>query len=231
MVQGPSTSGTFKFVLDDDEPDARSLLEAVGEDNYLTFKLLCISWTALLCDSPLELKTPKQIRRFIKDFCADPLGVIAHFDDLCHRLETYLTVDDIGQDISIPLYDEFCKTPVFREFARFNDERQPIHLRYLQSFLYFGKKVAYTNVDLDAVALRKWHQVEERLASLELPLWTDNLKFVLGYILRDWDHGPFLPSHGGGSVAERGVRGSEHKNSEFNVPSSIRYVYGSIVAL
>lgn len=193
--------------------------------NYHTFMLLAVCWTSLIGDSPLGLKDNKVINRFLNQFLHDPVAQIARYSEIASQLEDSLIVDCHGVDISVDVSTIFYGTPVFLEYRKFRETREPALLQYLLSFCTFGKKVSFEDPNLDSIALRKWMDVEDRLGGLVIPEWVVNLKLIMDYLTADWDDFTFLPKHGGGSVANPRIHGLVEKNEQFTVTPSIRYMY------
>lgn len=224
-VSVTSSQGLYTRILNVDSPELLAMRQAVGTQNFETFLLLACAWTSLIGDSPLELKPFSKINRFLTSFICDPLGTIARLSEIANQLETSLLADSQNVDIDKDISPLFFGLPIFREYQSFRTSHEPVLLRYLLSFLNFGKKVVYENSNLDAIALSKWHTVEDRLGNLELPDWLCNLKKIVEFFVADWKDCTFIPKHGNGSVADRGIRGSEDKNEAFALPAKIVRCY------
>jgi hypothetical protein len=189
--------------------------------------MLYVSWTSLLGDSPIDAKPNRVINKFLNELIDDPFKVIAHYGDLADKLIVSIKNDSAGQSVIIDDFlEDFKDTPIFREYLDFYRTHNVLLLRYILSFLTFGKKVSYVDEKLDARALRSWYQVEDRLEQSALPSYVADLRYVMHWIFRNFEAGEFLPKHGSGSVAERGVWGSEMKNSQFQADPMIAYLYG-----
>lgn len=212
-VTVPSEGGTYERKLS--VSTYNKVRAAYGKENANSIAFLITAWTTFLSDAPsLGFKPNRVYNDFFNDLIEDPFGVIAKFAELADELQSTVIHSDRGTSIShfIP---EMKGTPVFKEYLTFYRTLDDTLLRYLNSFLLFGKKIYQESANLDATALRGWYEVEERLESLELPDFLENLSDILKVIFEDWEFGFFLPKHGSGSVAERGVRGSNTKNSIF----------------
>jgi hypothetical protein len=218
-----SRQGTYDQSLDRAEID-KQLKELHGE-NFRTVKLLIVAWSSLLADSPSDLKPAFVIHRFVKRLVNDLQGCLFQFAELAHNLETSLRFDESGNVFIDRFIEEFKGTPIFKEYLNFYETRDPHLLSFILTFLYFGKKVEYKDDDLEATALRGWFEVEERLDNLVLPGWVTNLKRIVHAIFADWSEGAFLPKHGGGAVAQIGIKGVNTKNYSMVIPPVIDYMY------
>lgn len=207
-VSIPSLQGTYTRILSVDEPCSH--IHTKYTVNRFNVSLLCVSWTSLLADSPLGLKPCDVIHKFSINLENDVFATVAKFADLAHALTKSLKHVEGGVIIE-PFLPEMKDTPVFREYLTFTRTQDPILLQYLLSFLLFGKKLHFVDKSLNAAALRDWLAVEDRLGKLILPDSVVNLRAVMRWIFTSWQFDSFLPSHGGGAVAEPGVRGVNAK--------------------
>jgi len=71
--------------------------------------------------------------------------------------------------------------------------------------------------------------VEERLGSLQLPDWVDNLKTIVHFIFRGWSFDGFFPKHGNGAVAEPGMKTIKAKSDAFHYPRKLSYIYDKLL--
>lgn len=222
-VSIPSRDGVYSRFLSED--GTLTQLDQMYGSNSQNVMLLVIAWTSLIADTPLgDLKPHRVINRFINRLVNDLHGTIATYSRLAHEITTSLIRGSTGLIIE-PYIKEMERTPIFREYASFLDTRDPLMLRFLLSFLSFGKKLYFENSELDAIAFRKWDQVEERIGKLTLPPFVTNLRDILRYVFNEWSYDVFLPKHGPGAVAERKVRGLNAKNSGFQYDRKINYLY------
>lgn len=213
----------YDRILDSD--NSVTLIRQEHGDNEHVVVLTIVSWVSLLGDSPIGDDKPAVIvDRFLNTLLSDYRGTIAAYSNLAHQLCKGLQRDDDG-NIIVPYLKEFEPLPIFREYLAFFRTRDPRVLQYILSFLLFAKKGRYEDAELEKLAFRKWIQIEDRLSVLELPPWTANLRRILDVCCRSWEFRDFLPKHGNGSVAERGVKGVEHKNSIFSGHRRISYLY------
>lgn len=219
----PSAEGTFVSILD--EGDSGPQLRQQYGKNVQNVLLLIVAWTALLGDSPLGNRKPnKTIFRFIKNLKTDLRSVVRTYSELAHAVT--LSLQRSGEEVIIdPFLTAMKHTPVFPEYLHFVRTQNPQSLQYVLSFLNFGKKLYFEDSELDSVAFHKWSQVEERLSNLVLPSWVSNLREIVYLLMEGWEFDTFLPKHGNGAVAERGVRGLQSKNFKFGYNKKIDYLY------
>ena len=188
---------------------------ARSAENTRAIELFVISYLALLSDSPLSQSRPKPLRTymdFYRDLCNDPKGVVLRLAALSHELVSnhllFGRVTSLGE-----LVPQFRNTPVFPEFLehlRLAETgvhlQDPSLIRYLYTFLNFGKKLEVVDEDFYRVAFRDWEDVETKLTNLKLDdIDTENLRLIVSelFLPRLWY--TCLPKHGPGNVAERGV--------------------------
>lgn len=219
----PSSEGSYERFLSSDA----FIRQGLRGDNAESASLLVVTWTAILADSPVDSSKPNRvINQFVSKLTNDLTGIIATFSGLAHELTRSVELDSEGAiRIISDLFVEFRGTPIFREYHEFYKTRDPRLFRYLLTFLLFGKKLYKEDPELDTTALRGWLEVEDRLAGLVLPPWIENLRDVMRFVFETWSVDCFLPKHGGGAVAERGVRGVNAKNVAFSLPEGIRRLY------
>lgn len=220
-VSIPSAQGKYRLILHGNE--LANHIEHQHTDNANSVKLMILTWSSLLGDSTLGLKPELTINRFVKEAVYDLFGLLARFSSLNDRLISSIAY--IDGDISVPFILEMRQTPIFKEYLHFYRTRDVATFQYILSFLNFGKKIYYKNPDLDRDALRAWIDTEERIGKVVLPSFVANLKAILEWIFTDFDVPVLLPKHGGGAVAEKGVKGVEHKNRRLTVPTRLhRYM-------
>lgn len=187
----------------------RSLGLANPGDSDLV-SLFISSWLALLADSPLkpQQKPISTFRAFLRRIAQDGLkATVLRFSDLAHKLVSQINL--MGTTTSIGDWiDEFKDTPVFFEYNRYFRTGDPSLLRFLYTFLNFGKKLEIRDETFEEVAFRDWLGIEKRLHDQcagvgFIPLLREILRQVLPRFT--WDG--VWPKFGPGSVQERGVRG------------------------
>jgi hypothetical protein len=221
----PSREGTYVRKIDE---DSFLVLNPAGAFSY-NAPLLAVSWTALLADSPSDpVKPNRVIHRFVSDVSTDIIGLIRSYAALFDELADSLANSRVIGDISTPsLLAKFKRTPIFREYLEFCRSGSAPLLKYILTFLLFGKKVFYEDENLDTIALRKWEEVERRLDELILPAFVPGLQKIVDWIMSGWNSDYFLPKHGGGAVAEPKIRGIHQKNSAIAFSKQLNYVYRS----
>lgn len=227
-VSIPSTDILYSRILS--EEDIGRLLLEHGAANYMTVTVSIVAWSSLLGDSPFDVKPNRVINKFINNLVDNYKSVSQNYASLADRLSRSVKHDHAGNIIIIDDFIvEFKNTPIFREYLEFFNKHDPLLLRYILSFLLFGKKIGYIDEDLDIKALRLWYQVEERLERAELPQYVADLRYILEWMFKDWSvQDLFLPTHGTGSVAERGVWGSNGKNKAFSLDPKLSYLYDRV---
>lgn len=222
-----SASGSFFINLDERIRTSQPCL--VDDPNYFGIRLLGLAWCSLIGDSPVDTDKPNLvINKFINNFIKDPFGLIRDYAELADKL--LLSLQRQSGTITIDsLHKEFANTPLFREYNEFFKTHSPSLLKYILSFLTFGKKTPFVRKELEPIAFRKWEQVEERISQIRLPTLIINLKRLCHIIFKDFEAGPFLPAHGSGAVAERGILGSSMKNQNIIMDPSIDYIFNKSI--
>lgn len=210
-INVPSRHGRFVKTYSEAEV---AVLKSVHGVNWFNISLLIEAWVTFLSDSPLHLDQcmiPNHVyHQFRAALIADPLEIIGRYSLLCDTLLSQLRVNRDGSSIG-PFLEDFKRTPIFGEYLRFFRTQDDTLLKYLISFLWFGKKFYYDNRAIESDALRSWLDVEERLELLEIPSWVSSLRLILEDL--DTHFQPvLLPSHGKGYVAESTDRSVLKKN-------------------
>ena len=173
-------------------------------------KFFVLSYTKLLCDSPLKEshgdKPAAVYASFFRRLCSERLDyTIKLFSGYSHEIlsNEYST----GGDSSTRVFHDFMRdTPVFKEYHTWIKTGQPELLKFILSFLLFGKKLEYEDPQFNATAFRGWLEVEERLRTLSLDdVDVSCLKNIISVILPPLQVDYLLPKFGPGKVAERGV--------------------------
>jgi len=181
-------------------------------------KFFVLSYMKLLCDSPLKDshgdKPVGLYAAFYKRLTNIPLATtIKLFSSFSHEIlsNEYST----GADSSTRVFHEFMKeTPIFKEYLTWTKTGQPELLKYVLTFLLYGKKLEYTDDTFDATAFRGWLEVEEKLRTLVLG--SDDvsiLRNIIRVLLPPLQVDFLAPKFGPGKVAERGV---EHVFDKLN---------------
>lgn len=185
------------------ERDHHLIRGAVGDVNGELTTLFIKSYCSLLLDSPYNPAPHiRHIRRFFAELCIGPRDLIVRYfrlaDAILHSLDGSSDLTTTGEFLF-----EMKNTPVFHEYLHFFRTGDHLSLKFLLSFLNFGKKLDYVDDDFNTTAFREWVEIEDDLSSLILP---DGdmalLKIIIKQILPDPDDDIFLPRHGPGYVAE-----------------------------
>lgn len=172
-------------------------------------KVFVLAYLKLLDDSPLQATRPRAVYvKFLKTLTTTNLPeLVARYSDLLNALLETERVTG-GLPSTGDLYPLFFKTPVFREFMEWDKVRDPALLKYVISFLRFGKKLKM-DTDLGApAALRDWYRIEEKLSALRFDKnspFLISLRNIVRALVPDLDNTYLLPKFGSGRVAERGL--------------------------
>lgn len=171
-------------------------------------------WLTLLSDSPLGLKPRPLLRKFYESLVSDFALVAKTYATLFNEVVSGLVKDDDGVHLVVD-YAHFKRTPIAKEIISLHQQVTRETLRYVLSFLSFGKRCPYADTEaLQAEAFRSWMEVEERIGEAEkaLPEWLSDLKVIITTTLAPhFSHVP-LPSHGSGRVSEEGVKDLSEKH-------------------
>jgi len=186
--------------------------------NKDNISILKATWVALLADSPIDVKPHIVYKRFHNRLERDLAQCILEFSELTDKLVNSVVTDDFG-DFTVSLHYEFSNTPVFREYSRWYETGDYRLLRFLLTFLWWGKKAEYADPTLVPKAFRRWEKNEESLSQLNPPPnLLEDLRFILSFLPQpDPDFLSF--SFGPGAVSEKKVRGLSQK-------LSLRYLQG-----
>lgn len=198
-------------------------------ENEEFLKFFVLSYTKFLCDSPLENTSPKPLKvimRFFKRLTSESIGLVVR-ELSGFAAAILLEENSTGVDSSIRVFHEFMiDTPVFKEYHMWLKTGRPELLRYVLSFLLFGKKLEYVDPQFDATAFRGWLEVEDMLDSLEFRKQDlDNLKSIVSYLLGPLDVDFLAPKFGPGRVSERGVADVFDKLRNLKSHPRLSYVF------
>lgn len=231
-VSIPSRQGTCVIDLQH-EGLVNHLRDSHGDKNLYNVAYTILGWSSLLGDSTLcDRKPDEVIRRFTRRLAFDLFGSLAQYSALSDEIIRSLRSNE--GHISMAYVGGMARTPVFREYLHTFRTGCVDTLRYVLSFLNFGKKMTYDNPDLKRDALRAWKEVEKRIGNVVLPPYTKNLSIIIDWLLQGLEIPYLLPKHGAGAVSEPGVRGVEHKNVRFTIPPKASHyfdvdVFGCVV--
>lgn len=191
-------------------------------------RVFVLSYVKFLCDSPFESTSPKPLKakmKFLKLLVSSDLRVlIKRFSALADRIltEEFST----GGEDSTVFISEMKDTPLFYEYHHWYLTRRPDLLKYILSFLRFGKKLEYQDDELNTTAFREWCQVEERLRTLTFSdIDLSNLRTIVSELLSPLQIDTLLPRFGGGRVAERDVADVYDKLGMLGIHPRLRYAF------
>nr|QDH87788.1 MAG: RNA-dependent RNA polymerase [Leviviridae sp.] len=217
LVFVKTAEGRSSFTIDDDFCTACG----VDHDNIEGCMLFVASWLALLSDSPLNSGSSAKPKRtyaaFMQRLVRDGLRkTVIEFSALSHKLVSQHML--MGQPTLIGDWiDDFKDTPLFFEYNRYYKSGDIDVLRFIYTFLNFGKKLDYDDEEFHKTAFRGWIDIEEKLARLSFDS-TDIgcISAILESCLPRFKITNFFPKFGPGSVQERGVRGRIDKVDTFS---------------
>lgn len=193
-------------------------------------KFFILSYLKLLDDSPLNtpfsFKPSKVYWKFLKELRDTHVSVtIKKYSGYSHEIlsDEYST----GGDTSTRVFHDFMiDTPVFKEYHTWIKTGRPELLRYVQTFLLFGKKLEYDDPEFDTTALRGWLEVEDKLRTLTFSKNdVSSLRNIVSEILPPLKVDHLLPKFGPGKVAERGVRDVFDKLSSLQLHPRLGYAF------
>lgn len=201
-------------------PDQVRHLDTTSDGrNSWIISILLDAWMCLLADSPTckldnGAKPLRVYVKFRKWILSGPLrDRIKHLSTLAdHLMKT-------GMTVSGPITGEFCTdmlhTPVAKEYIAWYKTGDPLLLKFLLSFLLFGKKLDFEDPEMNATAFRGWLEVERRLSCLSLPQGhVSNLKRIMEGLIGHFRLDKELkPVFGPGAVSEPGIRGDIRKSN------------------
>lgn len=188
------------------DPEAFALPRSAEGGQASHIAMFAHSWLSLLLDSPLGSKPARVYKAFLNALQTDVVGTVLRFSELSHKLVSGMMLTGPGTLIGDWL-DDFVETPIFYEYHRLHQTGDLSLLRYIYTFLNFGKKLEFVDDHLKEVAFRDWVKIEEELSNLTLQQNdVDSLRTILREVLTPLNDEEFWPRHGPGSVSERGVR-------------------------
>lgn len=196
--------------------------------NDAFLKVFVLSYVKLLCDSPLESTSARPKRaylKFLKLLCTENLGsLIKRFSGIGDEIlsKEYVT----GGEESKPFLTIMKDTPIFPEYLSWYRYRKPEMLKFILTFLRFGKKLEYEDPTLNAIAFRDWQLVEDRLRDLKFNT-NDliSLRNICSVILRPLEIDSLLPKFGGGKVSERNIAHVYDKLSKLGIHPRLGYAF------
>jgi hypothetical protein len=177
-----------------------------GKNEYF-IKVFILSYLKFLDDSPLDSLKPLIVyKRFLKELTTNHIAVsIKKFASLADNIlsNEFATGSDSSTRVYLPAMK---KTPIFKEYLSWLKTGSPETLKYILSFLRFGKKLAYIDPEFNTTAFRGWTQVEDGLRNLvfddkDTATLRTIVKELIGPLLVD----TLLPKFGTGKVSERNI--------------------------
>jgi hypothetical protein len=198
--------------------------------NIPFLKGFVLAYVKFLSDSPLVTTTGdkpvKVYTRFLRTLVSNDLRLTiklysGYADDILSS--QYVTG---GVESTFHFLDAMKDTPIFKEYLTWYRTRDPELLRYVLSFLRFGKKLAYVDSKLDATAFRGWLEVEEKLRTLKFdPHELATLAKIVRVLLKPITVDTILPHFGGGKVSERHIRTVWDKLHGLALTRRLAYVF------
>jgi hypothetical protein len=219
-----TTQGLLQEILAADLAVVAQSVE-IGDVNSDLYLLFAAAYLSLLSDSPIDPDKPKRVRRaFVKALLSDPLKLIKTYASLADAI---LRSMDSSSDLTVTgeFLPEMKHTPIFREYLHFFRTGDSSTLRFLLSFLYFGKKLEIQRTDLESEAFRSWLEIEVELDRLVIPGDIRTLlKRIVHLLGMNLDDSILLPKHGPGSTAE-GFTDPNDKLDNLSFDPKSRYVF------
>jgi hypothetical protein len=176
---------------------------AYGENEH-AIRVFILAYAAFLQDSPLGQREPRLVKKFIGSLSNKHISVIIrNYALLSHEILS--GESSFGTDTH-PYHKSMEKTPIYREYLHWYKTDDAETLRFIISFLTFGKKLDYEDPEFHTTAFRGWLDVEEKLSTLKFDdITLNNLRNIIRCLIDDPENFVWLPKHGPGRVAERGV--------------------------
>lgn len=208
--------------------DVRQLCgEDPGTNSELIAHFIC-AWFSLLADSPLNsisLKPSSLYYRFYRQLCDEGLLVsLKRYSSLADSIMHDAYSFGLGSPTGAWI-EGMKDTPVFREYLHFYRTGDPVTLKYVLSFLLFGKKLKYDTPKWHETALRGWIENEDYLHGASFDQQSiDYLSMIVDYLTQDYAPSIAYPKFGTGYVAERGLRGDIKKLRYFDMDPQLMAV-------
>jgi len=220
-----TTHGSLRFTIE--ESEVIHLDTSKRKKNVKIIALLLESWMCLLADSPLNAgrrsqKPAREFAHFKRDFLVGPLkDFVLAYASYSHSIVSSTLLMGSGS-VTGDWIPEMKNTPVFKEYLEWYRTGDPVMLQFVYTFLNFGKKLSYTDPELNTTALRGWEKVEERLSELRLEaVHLAGMAKVLSGLIPSYRRVPLKPKFGPGRVAEQGVFGAIAKSNKIAFDSKI----------
>lgn len=180
----------------------KELSTELGENSAQAESFL-LALIALLRDAPCGAKPTSTINLVFREI--EDMGFIPYVLFLSSLSDTILaTCEMTGTgNLTGSFVPEMKRTPIFMEYLHWYKSGDPLVLRYCLSFLRMGRKLKWVDPAFQDTAFRKWLEVEDKLASLDLPE-TDRLRETVAFLLDAKLEKPHTSRHGPGSTADVG---------------------------
>lgn len=205
-----------------------SVVANVGTRNSDLYRLFIESYVALLLDSPCDTEKPVAVlRRFFYELLRVPAkAIITRYASLADAMLESMSVTS-DYTINGEFLDEMKDTPIFREYLTFYRTGDPVILKFILTFLYFGKKMDFMDPTLESAAFRDWLGIEQEMDNFSIPVEiTDHLAIIIRQLVPDFDDSVFLPRHGPGYTAE-GFLDPHEKLDNLSLDEKSTYVFRS----
>lgn len=200
----------------------------VGVENRDLYLLFIDAYVALLQDSPIDQEKPlRLIRSFLSKLLLTPareliLGLASLADEIIESLDSTSDMTITGL-----WCDGMRDLPVFREYLHFYRTSDASAFRYILSFLWFGKKMDYLDLDLELFAFRDWLQIERDMDSFVVDEeLAQRLRIIIPQLLGSFEDGILLPKNGPGSTSE-GFVDPNDKLDHMSFDTKSRYAFRS----
>lgn len=186
----------------------------MGPENADLYRVFIGSYIALLMDSPCDSKPTKVLRQFFHRLVrTDATSLIKEFKQLGDTLLRSIKRNADGT-ITCPFIPGFKRTPVFKEFLRFQRTGCSETLRFVLTFCFFGKKLDYLDESFHSTALRQWMDIESEMDAFDIPRATlRSIKLIVSQLLGPLDDTYLVPKHGPGYTAEGLISPNEKLDS------------------
>jgi len=198
-------------------------------ENADFLKVFIFSYVKFLTDSPLEQSSSKPLRvmkkflyRLINEPIKETIKLFSGYADQILSNEF-----GSGSDSSIRVFHDFMRdTPIFKEYHQWIMTGRPELLKYVLSFLRFGKKLAYVDEEFNTTAFREWKQVEERLTNLQFSDEdTASLRTIISELISPLDTSYLFGRFGPGKVSEREVKDKYDKLERLSTDPKLDYAF------
>lgn len=200
-------------------------------------KVFILTYVRFLSDSPLRKSMGDKPTRtyigFLKRLTnvplVDTIKIYSGYADEIMRSSTVTGSDEYFNDQNgskSTFCDTMRDTPIFMEYVHWYRTRDPRLLKYILSFLRFGKKLDYVDNSLDAIAFHDWQKVEARLHTLS---FSDDdvlsLTNIIARLLPRLDTSLLFPKFGTGKVAERDIKDVNGKLAKLAIHPRLAYAF------